>query len=72
MSAPAMKVRPSQMITIDFTSSFLIADPTPSFNPSLTLAERAFTGGEFRVITATSSFTSKVVTSLMVVIFTSF
>ena len=60
------------MITMDFTASFLIADPTPSFRPSLTLAERAFTGGEFKVTTATSSFISKVVTSLMVVIFISF
>ena len=72
ISAPAIKVLPSQIITIDFTSSFLIADPTPSFNPSLTFAERAFTGGEFKVTTATSSFISKVVTSLMVVIIISF
>ena len=60
------------MITIDLTSSFFIADPTPSFNPSLTFAERAFTGGEFKVSTATSSFISKVVTSFMVVIIISF
>jgi hypothetical protein len=42
---------------------------TPLFRPSLTLADKAFTGGELRVKTATPSLTSRVVTSLMVGIY---
>ena len=66
-----MKVLPSQIITIDFTELFSMAALTPLFKPSLTFAERAFTGGELSVITATSSLTSRLVTSLITVIFIS-
>ena len=66
-----MKVLPSQIMTIDFTDPSSIAALTPLFNPSLTFADKAFTGGEFRVITATSPLISKLVTSFMVGIFCS-
>ena len=69
MSAPAIKVLPSQIMTIDLMESSSIAALTPLFNPSLTLADKAFTGGELSVKTATPSLTSRVVTSLMVGIF---
>ena len=54
------------MITIDFTDSSSMAALTPLFNPSLTFADKALTGGELRVRTATESLISKDVTSLMV------
>ena len=66
ISAPAINVLPSHIITIDLTELSSIAALTPLFKPSLTFADKAFTGGEFKVITATSSLTSRVVTSLMV------
>ena len=66
MSAPAINVLPSQMMIMELTSALLMASLTPLFNPSLTFADNAFTGGELSVITATESLTSKVVTSLMV------
>ena len=69
MSAPAIKVLPSQIMTIDLTESSSIAALTPLLRPSLTLADKAFTGGELRVKTATPSLTSRVVTSLMVGIY---
>ena len=66
MSAPAINVLPSHIITIELTALSLIAASTPLFKPSLTLAERALTGGELSVITATESVTSRLVTSLTV------
>ena len=41
----------------------------PLSRPSLTFADKAFTGGEFKVITPTFSNTSNFVTSLIAVIF---
>ena len=66
-----MKVLPSHIITIDFIESSFSASLIPLCKPSLTFADKAFTGGEFRVKTATSSLTSKVVTSFIVGIFSS-
>src|SRR6185369_16069502 len=67
MSAPAMKVRPSQISTIALASD-AIAALNPSDSPSRTLAESAFTGGEFRVTMATSPSWVRVVTELISVI----
>ena len=64
MSAPAMKVRPSQISTPALASEAM-ACLKPSNSPSRTLADRAFTGGEFRVTTATSPSRARVVTSLI-------
>ena len=69
MSAPAIKVLPSHMITIAWTSLFSIAFLIPISKPSLTFADRALTGGEFKVRTPTLSITSNFVTSLIAVIF---
>ncbi len=54
MSAPAMKVRPSQMMTIALAPASANAAFMPSARPSRTPAESAFTGGELRVMTPTS------------------
>jgi hypothetical protein len=65
MSAPAMKVRPSQMMTIALTAPFASCASTPRFRPSRTGCERAFTGGEFIVTTATSPSIERSATELM-------
>src|SRR5437899_2614631 len=67
MSAPAMKVRPSQISTMALASDAMAA-LKPSNSPSRTLAESAFTGGEFKVMTATSPSWVRVVTELISVI----
>ena len=67
MSAPAMKVRPSQISTMALTAGSAVAALKPSNRPSRTLAERAFTGGEFRVMTAMSPSIERSVTGLMAV-----
>src|ERR687893_816864 len=54
MSAPAMKVRPAQAMTTALTAASAVARSSASRMPSRTAAERAFTGGEFTVMTATS------------------
>ena len=69
ISAPAMKVLPSHMIIIASVSLSLLALVIPLYNPSLTVADRAFTGGEFRVIIEIFSSFSIVVTSFIEVIF---
>ena len=70
MSAPAINVLPSQINTIAFVSSSSMACLTPTCSPSLTFAERALTGGEFKVSTAIFDSISKFVTSLIAGIFT--
>jgi hypothetical protein len=45
---------------------------TPTCNPSLTLAESALTGGEFKVKTAILDSTSKLVTSFILGMFAPF
>ena len=72
ISAPAMKVLPSQINTIAFTFSSSMACFTPTCNPSLTLAESALTGGEFKVKIAILDSTSKLVTSFIAAMFTPF
>jgi hypothetical protein len=62
-----MKVRPSQIRTMDLTAASSIAALIPSWMPSRTLAERAFTGGEFRVRTPISPSTVRSATALMAV-----
>jgi len=54
MSAPAMKVRPSQISTMDLAPASAPAAAMAPANPSRTAADKAFTGGELRVITPTS------------------
>ena len=54
MSAPAMKVRPSQISTIALAPASSAAAFMPPARPSRTLADKAFTGGELSVITPTS------------------
>jgi hypothetical protein len=67
MSAPAMKVRPAQAMTIAFTAVSAVARSSASRMPSRTAAERAFTGGEFTVMTATSPSSVRSTTGLIAV-----
>ena len=57
------------MRTIASTDLSFLAFFIPSCNPSLTCAERAFTGGEFSVNIAIFESVSKLVTSLITTIF---
>src|SRR5450631_2330272 len=63
MSAPAMKVRPSQVRTIAFTSGSAIARLMQSKMPPRTAALNAFTGGLSTVTMATTSRRSSLTTS---------
>jgi hypothetical protein len=65
MSAPAMKVRPSQISTIALAAESATARSIPAFSPSRTSADSAFTGGEFSVRTATSPSMLRSVTVLI-------
>src|SRR3954470_5439029 len=65
MSAPAMKVRPSQISTMALALGLAPAFSIPSLMPSRTAAESAFTGGEFTVSTAMSPSRLRSVTELM-------
>src|ERR1700729_607449 len=67
MSAPAIKVLPSQMMAIALTALFASAASTPRFRPSRTGCDSAFTGGEFIVTSATSPSIERSVTELMAV-----
>ena len=53
MSAPAMKVRPEQTMTIAWTAPSAIACLMPSCSPLRTCWESAFTGGLSTVSTTT-------------------
>ena len=65
MSAPAMKVRPSQISTMALTSASLMAASKAPARPSRTPADRAFTGGELRVTMAISPSRVRSVTELI-------
>ena len=54
MSAPAMKVRPSQTSATARTAGSAAARSTPSLMPARTAWASAFTGGLSTVMTATS------------------
>ena len=64
MSAPAMKVRPAQIRTTALASEASAARK-PAMIPSRTGCDRAFTGGEFRVMTAISPSKERSVTELI-------
>src|SRR6476646_9969439 len=64
MSAPAMKVRPAQMSTMAAAAGSAMAALNPSNSTSRTLKLNALTGGESRVMTATSPSSVRSVTSL--------
>ena len=68
MSAPAMKVRPSQISTMALTAGSAAACAMPSLRPSRTLADSALTGGELSVSTAMSPSRVRSVTALMAAI----
>ena len=65
MSAPAMKVRPPQMMTMALTAPFASAASTPRLRPSRTACDSAFTGGEFIVTTPISPSMTRSATELM-------
>ena len=65
MSAPAMKVRPSQISTTALTAASAIACCMPLTMPSRTCCDSAFTGGELRVRTAMSPCAVRSVTALI-------
>ena len=65
MSAPAMNVRPSQMMTIALTAPFASAASTPRLRPSRTACDNAFTGGELIVTSATSPSIERSTTEFM-------
>src|SRR3984885_8988947 len=65
MSAPAIKVRPSQMRTIALTAPFASAAWTPRMRPSRTACDNAFTGGELIVTSATAPSIEKSTTEFM-------
>ena len=64
MSAPAMNVRPAQMSTMAVAAGSAMAASKPWKSPSRTLKLSALTGGESRVMTATSPSRVRSVTSL--------
>ena len=68
MSAPAMKVRPPQMMTTALTAPFASAASTPRLRPSRTACDSAFTGGESIVTTATSPSIARSATELIAAI----
>src|SRR5690606_17427855 len=65
MSAPAMKVLPSQISTTAFTALFSTACFMPCTVPSRTVWDSALTGGAFSVSTATSPSTVRLATAFM-------
>ena len=67
MSAPAMKVRPSQISTTALAAGSARAWAMPIAIPSRTPADRALTGGELSVRTAMSPSTVRSATALMAV-----
>src|SRR5690348_8009097 len=71
MSAPAMKVRPSQISTMALTAALPNACCMPLMMPSRTCCDSAFTGGELTVSTAISPSTARSVTALIAAIGTS-
>ena len=68
MSAPAMKVRPSQISTMAFDRGVGRCLRDAGLRPSRTFADSAFTGGELSVSTATSPSRVRSVTELMAAI----
>jgi len=63
MSAPAMNVRPSQIITIAETSASAMPFAMPALMPARTACDKAFTGGLLTVMTPTDPSFANVTTS---------